>query len=138
MFILYNTVECIITKNMLILRTPFMIQKFDSIEDFIVTIFPDIESYLRKALSANIHMSDLDTIAYSELERKFKEFIIQNYSDNLDEYLSNETKHVSKEAMKDILLSTISITLNVSDVTGQKLTDSEYLNSLRNIIDKFA
>jgi hypothetical protein len=45
------------------LKTPFVIQKFDSIDDFIVTIFPDIESYLKKALSSNIHRSNLDTIA---------------------------------------------------------------------------
>ncbi len=49
------------------LKTPFVIQKFDGIDDFIMTIFPDIKSYLKKALSSNIHRSDLDTIAYSEL-----------------------------------------------------------------------
>ena len=41
------------------LRTPFVIQKFESIEDFIMTIFPDIESYMKKALSSSdIHRSD--------------------------------------------------------------------------------
>ena len=66
------------------LRTPFVIQKFESIEDFIMTIFPDIESYMKKALSSSdIHRSDLDTIAYSELESRFKIFIIQNYLDKL-------------------------------------------------------
>ena len=44
-----------------------MIQKFDSIDDVIMTIFPDIESYLKKPLSSNINRSDLDIIAYSEL-----------------------------------------------------------------------
>jgi hypothetical protein len=58
--------------NSVTLRTPFIIQKFASIEDFIMTIFPEIESYLKKALSSsNIQRPDLDTIAYSELERKF-------------------------------------------------------------------
>ena len=49
------------------LKTPFVIQKFDSIDDVIMTIFPDIESYLKKPLSSNINRSDLDIIAYSEL-----------------------------------------------------------------------
>jgi hypothetical protein len=44
-----------------------VIQKFDSIDDFIMTTFPDIESYLKEALSSNIHRLDLDTIEYSEL-----------------------------------------------------------------------
>jgi hypothetical protein len=44
-----------------------VIQKFDSIDDVIMTIFPDIESYLKKPPSSNINRSDLDIIAYSEL-----------------------------------------------------------------------
>ena len=120
------------------LRTPFVIQKFESIEDFIMTIFPDIESYMKKALSSSdIHRSDLDTIAYSELESRFKIFIIQNYSDKLNRYLSNEAKHASMETMKDVLLSTISITLNVTNADGHKINENDYLISLTNIIKKF-
>lgn len=119
------------------LRTPFVIQKFESIEDFIMTIFPDIESYMKKALSSSdIHRSDLDTIAYSELESRFKIFIIQNYSDKLNRYLSNEAKHASMETMKDVLLSTISITLNVTNADGHKINENDYLILLRNTINK--
>ncbi len=121
----------------IILKTPFHIQKFESIEDFIMTIFPDIESYMKKALSSsNIHRSDLDTIAYSELESRFKIFIIQNYSDKLNRYLSNEVKHASTETMKDVLLSTISTTLSVRDANNNQLGADDYLISLKNIINK--
>ena len=52
---------------------------------------------------------------YSELEKNFTLFILRNYSKNLDEYIDKEAKHADKEAMKEVLLSTISITLNVND-----------------------
>ncbi len=123
-------------KDLVILRTPFMIQKFDGIDDFIKTIFPDIESYLKKASSSNIQRPDLDTIAYSELERKFKVFIVQNYLDNLNEYLRKQAKHTSREAMKDVLLSTISTTLSVRDANNNQLSADDYLISLRNTINK--
>ncbi len=124
-------------KDSVTLRTPFIIQKFDSIDDFIKTIFPDIESYLKKALSSsNIQRPDLDTIAYSELERKFKMFIVQNYSNNLNEYLRKEAKHASREAMKDVLLSSISTTLNVRDANNNQLSVDDYIISLRNTINK--
>lgn len=118
------------------LNTPFVIQKFDSIDDFIMTIFPDIESYLKKSLSSNIHRSDLDTIAYSELAKRLKLFIVQSYSDSLDEYLKREAKHASREAMKDVLLSTISTTLSVRDANNNQLSADDYLISLRNTINK--
>ena len=119
------------------LRTPFVIQKFESIEDFIMTIFPDIESYMKKVLaSLNIHRSDLDTIAYSELERRLKTFLIQNYSDKLNRYLSNEAKHTNPETMKEVLLSTISTTLSVRNANNNQLSADDYLISLRNIINK--
>ena len=115
-----------------------MIQKFDSIDDFIKTIFPDLDSYLKKALSSNIQRPDLDKIAYSELERKFKVFIVQNYSDNLNEYLIKEAKNASREVMKDVLLSTISTTLSVRDANNNQLDADNYLISLRNTINKIA
>lgn len=117
------------------LKTPFMIQKFDSIDDFIKTIFPDIESYMKKQLLSNIQRSNLDTIVYSELERNLKLFIVRNYSKDLDEYIDVEARHASKEAMKDVLLSTISITLNVRDESSRKLSENDYLFSLRKIIN---
>ena len=123
-------------KDSVTLRTPFMIQKFDSIDDFIKTIFPDLDSYLKKALSSNIQRPDLDKIAYSELERKFKVFIVQNYSDNLNEYLRKEAKHANREVMKDVLLSTISTTLSVRDANNNQLNADDYLISLRNTINR--
>ncbi len=117
------------------LKTPFIIQKFDSIDDFIKTIFPDIESYMKKQLLSNIQRSNLDTIVYSELERNLKLFIVRNYSKDLDEYIDVKARHASKEAMKDVLLSTISITLNVSDESSRKLSENDYLFSLRKIIN---
>ena len=122
-------------KDSVTLRTPFGIQKFESIDDFIKTIFPDIESYL-KALSSSIQRPDLDKIAYSELERKFKMFIVQNYSGNLNEYLRKEAKHASRETMKDVLLSTISTTLSVRDANNNQLNAEDYLISLRNTINR--
>ena len=119
------------------LSTPFKMHRFESIEDFIMTIFSDIESCLKKALlSSNVHSPDLDTIAYSELEKRFKILIIQNYSDELNEYLSNEAKHANKEVMKDVLLSTISTTLGVRDANDNQLSADDYLISLRNTINK--
>jgi hypothetical protein len=117
------------------LRTPFKIQNFESIEDFIMTIFPDLESYLQKQLIKGIKKADLATLVYSELERNLKLFIVKNYTKDLDNYIQREAKHVSKEVMKDTLLSTISITLNVSDESSRKLSQNDYLFSLRKIIN---
>ena len=117
------------------LRTPFKIQNFESIEDSIMTIFPDIEAYLQKQLIKGIKKADLATLVYSELELNFKLFIVKNYTKDLDNYIQREAKHVSKEVMKDTLLSTISITLNVSDESSRKLSQNDYLFSLRKIIN---
>ncbi len=113
-----------------------MIQNFDSVDDFIITIFPDIETYMGKQLLSNIQWPDLVTITYSEFERRFKMFIVQNHSAELNEYLNKETKHANKETMKQILLSTISITLNVRNVENYQLKKSDYLVSIGNIIKK--
>ena len=64
----------------IILKTPFQIQKFESIEDFIMTIFPDLESYLQKQLSLGIQKADLANLVYPELERNLELYIVQNYS----------------------------------------------------------
>jgi len=111
-----------------------MVKEFDSVDHFMKTVFPDIESYLQNA-SLSAKRSDLDTLAYSELERNFKLFIVRNYSKDLDEYIDREARHAGKEAMKDLLLSTISITLSVSDESSRKLSENDYLISLRNIIN---
>jgi len=39
--------------------------------------------------------------------------------------------------MKDVLLSTISITLNVTGTDGHKLNQDDHLISIRNIITNF-
>lgn len=117
-----------------ILKTPFVIQNFTNTNKFIMTVLPDLESYLKEQIAQGIQKSDLDSIAYSKLQNSFKLFIVRNYSKELDNYLNKEAGHANKEVMKDVLLSTISITLNVSDATGNKLTDSDYLNALGNII----
>ncbi len=118
----------------IILKTPFIIQKFNNIDTFIFTIFPDLKSYLQKQISKGIQKSDLESQVYSELEKHFKLFIVRIYSKNLDEYVDKEARHASKETMKDVLLSTISITLNISDVNGRKLNENDYLISFRNVI----
>lgn len=92
-----------------------------------MTIFPDLESYIQKQTSLKIQEPDLEVIVYSELEKHLKLFIVRNYSKNLDEY-------INKGVMKEVLLSTILITLDVNDTTGHKLTDNDYLNQLRNTI----
>ena len=120
----------------IILKTPFVIQKFDNIDTFILTIFPDLRSYLQKQISNGIPKSDLESQVYSELEKQFTLFIVRNYSKNLDEYVDNEAKHADKEVMKEVLLSTISITLNVTNNDVHKLNKNDYLISLRNIIKK--
>jgi hypothetical protein len=47
-----------------------------------------------------------------------------------------EAKHASREAMKDVLLSTISTTLSVRDANNNQLSADDYLISLRNTINK--
>ncbi|HYG00417.1 MAG TPA: hypothetical protein VD815_10010 [Candidatus Saccharimonadales bacterium] len=118
------------------LRTPFVIQNFSSLDNFIMTVFPDLESYLKEQLVGGIQKSALVGVAYSKLKDSFKLFIERNYSNEFDDYLSKETGHLDKNAMKNVLLSTISITLNVTDENGNKLIDSNYLNALRNILDQ--
>jgi len=121
----------------IILKAPFVIQKFESIDNFIKTIFPDLKSYLQKQISKGIQKSELASKVYIELEKQFKLFIVRNYSEALDEYIKREAKHADKEVMKEVLLSTLSITLNVNDFRGHKLTENDYLLSLRNMIENF-
>jgi IS4 transposase len=125
-----------IAKNPITLRTPFMVKEFDSLDLFVRTVFPDIESYLSDKSSSNLSRSDLETLTYHELEVRFKIFIVRNYSDLLDKYLRKEAKHADKEAMKELLLSTISTTFNVVDTDNHKLNKSDYFVSFRNIINK--
>ncbi|WP_148687719.1 hypothetical protein [Candidatus Nitrosocosmicus hydrocola] len=63
-------------------------------------------------------------------------FIVRNYSKEIDDYLGREASHANKEVIKQVLLSTISITLNVTDGDGNKLVESDFLNALKNIINK--
>ncbi|MDQ2685338.1 MAG: hypothetical protein M3Y25_05795 [Thermoproteota archaeon] len=121
----------------IILKTPFVIQRFSNVNNFIMTIVPDLEPYLKIERSQGFQKSDLDRIAYSKLQSNFKLFIARNYLNELEDYLDKKSKHINKESMKDMILSTISITLNVSDANGNKLNENDYLISLRNIIDKF-
>jgi hypothetical protein len=119
------------------LRTPFVVQNFSNIDNFIMTIFPDLESYLKEQLERGIQKPALVSIVYSKLKDNFKLFIVRNYSKEIDEYLSKEASHLNKETMKDVLLSTITVTLNVTDEKGNKLSDLDWLNSLRNIVQNF-
>ncbi|WP_148686433.1 hypothetical protein [Candidatus Nitrosocosmicus hydrocola] len=93
-------------------------------------MFPYLESYLKEQITPGIQKSDLNTIAYSQLQSSSFFFIVRNYSKELDEYLINEAGQAKKEVMKEVLLSIISITLDVTDEDGNKLTDSDYLNEL--------
>ena len=120
----------------IIFKTPFVIQKFDNIDTFILTIFPDLKTYFQKQISKGIQKSDLESQLYSELEKHFTLFIIRNYSKDLDEYIEKEAKHANKEVIKDVLLSTISTTLNVRDANNNKLNVDDYLISLRNTINE--
>ena len=105
------------------LRTPFVVQNFSNIDNFIMTIIPDLESYLKEQLERGIQKPALASIVYSKLKDNFKLFIVHNYSKEIDEYLSKEASHLNKETMKDVLLSTITVTLNVTDEKGNKLSD---------------
>ena len=118
------------------LATPFVIQRFDNIDTFILTIFPDLKSYVQKQISKGIQKSDLEWQVYSDLEKHFTLFIVRNYSKDLDEYIEKEAKHADKEVMKDVLLSTISTTLSVRDAKNNQLGADDYLISLRNTINE--
>ncbi|MDF0682718.1 MAG: hypothetical protein P0116_17295 [Candidatus Nitrosocosmicus sp.] len=74
----------------IILKTPFVIQKFDNIDTFILTTFPDLKSYIQKQISKGIQKSDLESQAYSELEKQFTLFIVRNHSKDLDEYIEKD------------------------------------------------
>jgi len=121
----------------IILKTPFVIQMFRNIDTFISTIFPDLKSYIQNQILKGIEKSDVESKVYLELEKQFKLFIVEYYSKDLGEYIEKEAIHADKEVMKEVLLSTISITLNVNDSNGHKLTESDYLLSLRNMIENF-
>ena len=98
--------------------------------------FSDIESFLLDKSPLNLCRSELEAMIYLELEKRFKIFIIRNYSDLLDKYLRKEAEHADKESMKELLLSTISITFNVVDADNHKLNESDYFVSFRNIINE--
>lgn len=57
----------IMTDGKVILKTPFVIQNFTCIDNFIMTVFPDLESYLKEHLAVGIQTSSLVSIAYSKL-----------------------------------------------------------------------
>lgn len=120
------------------LRTPFVVQNFASIDNFIMAIFPDLKSYLKEQIEVGIQKSALVNIAYSKIKDSFKFFIVRNYSKEIEDYLRKQTDHLNKEAMKEVVLSTTSITLNVTDKNSNKLTDRDYLDALRDIIDRIA
>lgn len=124
------------SNDLIILKTPFVIQDFTNIDNFILTVFPNLESFLKEQLLEGIQESALIDIAYSSLKESFKLYIIRNYSKDIDAYLNKEAKHADTDTFKDVLLSTVSITLNVVDETGNKLMDSDYLNAIRNIVNK--
>lgn len=67
---------------------------------------------------------------------RFKIFVIQNYSEILGRYLQEEGKHASKVSMKELLLSTISITLSVVDANNHKWSKNDYFTTFRNTIIK--
>jgi hypothetical protein len=71
----------------IILKDPFGIQKFNNIDTFLMTVFPDIESYLKEQIVRGIDKTSLHSIAYSQLQSNFKLFIVRNYSKELDEYI---------------------------------------------------
>ncbi len=52
-----------------------MVKEFDSLDLFIKTVFPDIESHLSHKSSSNPSRSDLEAMTYHELERRFKIFV---------------------------------------------------------------
>ena len=99
-----------------------------------MTVFPDLESYIKEQIVKGTQKPAMISIAYSKLKDNFKLFIVRNYSKEIDECLSKETDNLNKEAMKSVMLSTISINLNVTDKKGDKLMDSDYLNALKDII----
>src|SRR5690348_12308139 len=121
----------------IILRIPFAIRKFKNIDTFVLTIFPDLKSYIQEQIQKGIQKSALEAKVYFELGKRFKLFVLRNYSGALDEYINRESKHADKEVMKEVLLSTISVTLNLYSIDGHKLTNNDYLVSLRNIINEF-
>lgn len=75
-------------------------------------------------------------MAYHELEGLFKLFIVKKHSDRLDRYLRDKAKHADKEAMKELVLSTISITLNIVYEDNQKLNKNDYFIFFRELINK--
>jgi len=121
----------------IILKTPFVIRQFENINMFILTIFPGLKSYILDQGLYQIKNSHLESKLIHELERQFKLFIVQNYSKEVNEFINKQAKHADNEMMKQVIVSTISITLNLFDTDGHRLTYSDYLIPLRNIINKF-
>jgi hypothetical protein len=72
------------------LRTPFVVQNFSNIDNFIMTIFPDLESYLKEQLERGIQKPALVSIVYSKLKDNFKLFIVRNYSKEIDNILARK------------------------------------------------
>lgn len=123
-------------KGEIILKAPFIIQKFKNIEVFIFTVFPNLQAYLHEQISDGIHEPELESKVYTELEKQFKLFIVRNYSRDLEKYINKEAKHANKEAMREVILSTISITLNVNDAFDYKLNKIDILYLIRTLIKR--
>ncbi len=70
------------------LKTPFEIQRFTNIENFIMVVFPELESHLKEQMKQGIQKSNLNGIAYSQLQNNFKLYIVRNYSKDIDDYLN--------------------------------------------------
>ncbi len=62
--------------------------------------------------------------------------MVKNYDNELNNYLKRQTKFASIETMKNLLLSTISITFNITDANDDRLNQIDYLEYIDKIIKK--
>jgi hypothetical protein len=116
------------------LKTFFVTKEFENLESFIETVFP--EFYQNLLLGIEMKNENLAMAMYEQLEHQFRKFIVENYDTTIEEYVKKETEFSDIEKMKDLIISTITITFCVKDKNNDCIDMGRYLDTIQILIDK--
>ncbi len=117
------------------MRTFFVTKEFENLESFIETVFPDFHQNLQ--LGLEMKNENVAMAMYEQLEHQFRKFIVENYDTIIEEYVKKETESLDIEKMKELIISTITITFSVKDKNNDCIDMDRYLDTIQILIDKF-
>jgi hypothetical protein len=110
-------------------------KEFENLESFIETVFPDF--YQNLQLGLKMKTENLSMSLYEQLEHQFRKFIVENYDSKIEDYVKKETEFSDIGKMKELIISTLSITFSVKDKNDDCIVMDRYLDTIQILIDKF-